>query len=223
MIKWFLLSLLVLASLSNFSDAGINDVSNSICRIQTDTSCMTGWCYKEDDEYYYFISAGHFKDGLENKKITVSAFHDGAMQSFKAEKVFEVYEEGQPNDLSVVKLKKDELGDYTKFEPLVLAEISNGSHTIWSYGCSDGNWPTAFKGVYIGKFKERRRLFTFKPAVIQGRSGSPVLNEDGTEVIGMILMCHTTSINEQEFREYGIAVTVEHIRSMLKENNLEVK
>lgn len=227
MIKRLLFSLLVLASLSNFSDAGINEVSDSICRISNGQAFGTAWCYKEDEENYYLISAGHFVGGLEDKEIVLMLTHGGKAKNVKATKVLWLYEDGTTNDISVVKVTKEEMGDYRPFKTLKLAKDSKELYTIWSYGCSNGAWPSAFKGVFLESNKEKPNIFNFNPPIIPGRSGSPVLNDDGTEVIGMAIMCQakivTVNGKETEIPLFAMASNIESIRKLLQDNNLETE
>jgi hypothetical protein len=224
MIKQVLFSLLILASLSNFSDAGINEVSDSICRMSNGDAFCTAWCYKEDEENYYLISAGHFKGGLDDKKITLMLTHGGQAKNVTATTLFWICEEGTATDISVVKLAKKDMDDYRPFKPLKLAKDSKALYTIWSYGCSNGAWPSAFKGVFLELNEKRSDIFNFNPPIIPGRSGSPVLNEDGTEVVGMAIMCQASVVTvngkETEVPIFAMASNIESIRKLLEDNNL---
>ncbi len=223
MIKRLLFSLLILASFSNFSDAGIDSISNSICRVDNGFGFCTGWCYKEDADYYYLITAGHFTHGVtDDMKLKVTLYHSGELKVVEASKVFHVYEEKTPNDLTVVKIKKSALDNYPKFE-LVKLGTNHDSKILWTYGCPDGKWPTAFKGRFLKESKDYVDMFDFSPPIIPGRSGSPIFNES-SEVIGMIVMV-AVKIDAlgNETPTYGIASSIESIRKILKENNLEVE
>lgn len=224
MVKWFFFSLLILASFSNSSDAGIDSIANSICRVNNGHGFCTGWCYKEDADHYYIITAGHFTGGLtDDMDIKVNLYHSGEIKTVCAKKVFHIYEEKTVNDLSVVKIKKTDLGDYPKLG-LVKFGSSSNSKIIWTYGCPDGKWPTAFKGRYLAQSKDYVDMFDFSPPIIPGRSGSPVFNEDASEVIGMIIM---VSVEQDMFGrdipEYGIASSIESIKKILDDNNLGVE
>lgn len=224
MTKWLFFSLLILASFSNFSDAGIDSVSNSICRVGNGHGYCTGWCYKEDDEYYYFITAGHFVGGIADEMtLEVNLYHSGEMKKLEGKKVFHIFEQNTEKDLTVFKVKKESFGDYPKPEALKLGK-NHDSKIIWTYGCPDGKWPTACKGRYLTENQKDEDLWDFNPPVIRGRSGSPILNEDATEVIGMVLMCNAHIDNQGiETPINGIASSIESIREILKENNLEAE
>jgi hypothetical protein len=55
--------------------------------------------------------------------------------------------------------------------------------TIVSAGCPGGGWSTAFEGHVLGY---DGRDLVFRPAPADGRSGSALLNADGTAIVGLV-------------------------------------
>lgn len=211
MIKKLLFLLLILAPLSTSSGARIDDIPDSICRVSNGLSFGTAWCYKEDDDHYYLITAGHFDGGFKDKTITIDLYHNAEIKRVTGKYVYQTYVEHTAEDMSVIKIDKSEFGSYPGLKPLKLAKSTDNIKTIWSYGCSNGKYPTAYKGKFIGFSPEGPNLMDTFPPVIPGRSGSPVLNENH-EVVGMIIMCNG---------EVTMASTVEKIRTLLKDSETE--
>ena len=71
--------------------------------------------------------------------------------------------------------------------------------TITWMGCPNNQWATAVVGHAAGYFTDQSR-FVFRPSPANGRSGSAILNADGTAIVGLL---HARTRDDC----YGIAIT----------------
>lgn len=81
-------------------------------------------------------------------------------------------------------------------------QLCQGQTISWM-GCPGNEWATAVVGHAAGIFpSDSGGRFVFRPAPRDGRSGSAVLNADGTAIVGLI---HARTLDDQ----YGIAFSTE--------------
>ena len=225
-LKLFLFAALSL--LAAVANAELGEVADSTCRINAKQSYGTGFDYKEDDSYYYLLTAGHLigiKDG-----VSVTLYHGGADWTVPAELVYHTYKEQKfldsedatkklhqgykefCQDVSVVRIEKKPIIDSGHGKMVIMPFALNYNAKpltfVWTYGCPDGNWPSGVKGRIIAK---HNHLIEFQPKVIPGRSGSALYDYRCENVIGIVVMCNNTSY----------AILIDDVYEMLKEKGLE--
>ena len=208
-----ILSLVLLFAFVNVGNAEILDAYNSVCTIHVELeegwSGGTGFVYEEDKDYYFVMTAGHVVDGCIQKFCLLNFFDSGkALESVKGE-IFKVdfvrtetiNDDIEIRDIAVLKVAKKDLKDFSpKVIPLAPADKNMAEdEKVFSLGCPDLRWPSAFLGRISRAISER---YYFKPNVIGGRSGSPVYNEDCTMVIGVVIW--TTPDGGVAISPYGI-------------------
>lgn len=194
---------IVISLIASIAKADLNQLSNSICRINTGKALATGFTYKEDKDYYYILTAGH-TTGIDTEPIKINLYHSAAFREVEAEKIYFTYHGiealdsqeilddkiGPCNDVSVLKVKKSALESigYPKFELVTfgLNYEAKPNTLIWTYGCSDGNWPSGFKGRLLSL---KTNLMRFSPPSIVGRSGSPIMDHECKKVVGLLTLC----------------------------------
>ncbi len=218
---WFIFLILLVPS-SAFG--GIEDIYYSVCRITDDRMIGTAFCYKEDKNKYYCLTAGHCH---HTGKVLVDLFHDGYILRVNGNFIDYKNISFTTTDYGIITIDKTEIKDYSLLKPLKLASKIPTKGIIWTLGCSDGSWPSLYKGrilnekdmrpmPYIDKLsysielvKLTKDMVFFSPPPNQGRSGSPLLN-DKYEVIGMILMSGGTGNG-------GIAVSVDTLKKEIND------
>jgi hypothetical protein len=215
----------IISLIASIAKADLNTLSNSICRIDTSKSIGTGFAYKEDEDNYYLLTAGHLI-GIEDNQNEAVLFHTGAQWKVPAKLVWHdfisrtttEYDREIPKDnkelccdISVLTVSKEAMKEYGGFKLVEFAkDYKEKKNTlIWSYGCPDGNWPSGFKGRLM---KVNENLIEFTPAPIGGRSGSPLMDHDCKKVIGIVTL---------NFNSSGWAPRIDKIYEKLKEKGLE--
>lgn len=202
--------------------AGVEELCSSVVRITDEKAMGTGFCIKEDAEKYYLITAGHIY--VDGGSVYVDLFHDGYIMRVWGQSEARQCVENTTLDWQVVSVLKKDIKDYSPLIPVKIADKVEKEGVIWTWGCSDGAWPTAFKGRllstmnfkdmwFVGEggfvqlVKETDDMVYFLPTPEKGRSGSPIFN-DKYELIGMILM--------QNPPHGGIAVSVNTLKEEIK-------
>lgn len=181
---------------------------NSTCRISHDNSYGTAFCYKQDKDNFYLLTAGHCVNNV--KQVNIDLFHWGAKYTISGEVIFCISVELTSRDVGVVKLNKSDFKGYPDLQVLELATDFKPVKSIcWTCGCPQGSWPSLTKCRVRGSFLNYIQI---KPAVIPGRSGSAIMGPNCKKVIGMILM--TTN-------EFASAVNSDTVYDILKEQGLE--
>jgi hypothetical protein len=194
-------------------NAGVPELSNCVCRVSNGVTMGTGFAYKKDEKNYYLITAGHFQGSMDN--IVIDVYHSGAAWAVQGKTLFHVYKENTTDDLTVISTDRHVLD--SKYKPFDLVKFGLNYKEkpltiIWNYGCPDGHWPSAFKGRLLPQEQEWKGFIPFGPAVIGGRSGSPLMNYDCTTVIGMVVMCDGVR---------GLATPIDTINKILVREGLE--
>lgn len=217
---YLLLAFLITANAP--SNASLHDVTDAIAQVTHHNGLGTAFCFKEDTDSYYLMTAGHC---CQAKAVAINLFHGEKTLQISADIVEKAFM--GPLDINVdaaiLKVKKENLGTYPKLNVLSLItneEAKKVSGTIWTYGCPKGGFPTAYRGRIIG-VKDEEIYFT--PTALVGRSGSPIFNSDGTKVIGMIVRWQPDDMNkpQEEWKpKNGIALSIPYIRTIISKEIL---
>lgn len=203
------------------------DQSNSITQIEHDNNYKcTAFCFKEDNEYYYLLSAGHCIEAIkvefdEVPKLDLVLRHDVARVKYQdvVEVVaWEFIPVPNIKDISILKVKKEDLGQYRPLTVSNLADTNdvNQQDIVWTYGSPMGGYPTAFKAVVLNRNFQSRGIM-FYPAAQRGRSGSPLYNSDMSKVIGIISYTNAKDIVTLKDATSSVAIPISEIRKFLEE------
>tara|TARA_Y100000034_G_scaffold129820_1_gene187003 strand:- start:2646 stop:3341 length:696 start_codon:yes stop_codon:yes gene_type:complete len=163
----------------------------------------TGVIYQEDEKKYWIMTAGHVVDKEDVSKIEVEFFAKGFQTTrFEVKKAWLNYTHGGTNDLAILHMEKASLGRWHKPTVMPIAPRTRKlkvHQVVFSTGCPKGSWPTTF----LGHIRSTQgSTFTFVPCPHKGRSGSPVFDENGTEIIGIVIW------QDPERHQYGTAISV---------------
>mgnify|MGYP003333932074 CR=1 FL=1 len=196
--KRFALAVVLLLSSYGILDADTLDSYNSVCTIHVELEKSwtggTGFVYKEDKNFFYVMTAGHVIDGCIKNYCLLHFFNNGkavdAVQGEISKKDYnksETIDESElVRDIAILKVKKT---DFKNFQPTIIPLAPANKRiaideTVFSLGCPNLRWPSAFLGSVNHSIPER---FFFSPDVIGGRSGSPVYDKNCTMVIGVVI------------------------------------
>jgi len=161
------------------------DIIKATVKLSTPGTC-TGIIYKEDKDYIYILSAGHC--AAHTKTVKVQLYTNPEPSNWvESDVLFATYIIMTTEDISVIRSEKSKFGKYPIPKPVSIAEKFSHikpNDEIFSCGCSDGNWPTLFRG-YIQTIDNKE--INVYPNIRQGRSGSGLFNSDG-KLIGIVVM-----------------------------------
>lgn len=222
--------LLIFALLANTTySQTLNSMASCIAKLDHDSSYICScFCYKEDEENYYFLSAGHcinavFEKNNEIPKFDLELRHSG--QAIRYSDCLTVlkweFNKKENKDIAVLSVSKDIVKDYQKIIPFQIETDENlaiAGDGFWTFGHPMGKWPTAFKGRLLLRDKKAIRFY---PPASFGRSGSPIFNSDGTKVLGIISYTVSENAETLEGAKYSVAVPFWSINEFLKEHELQ--
>lgn len=183
--------------------ASLADAMQCVCKIMPadDHSSRvggSGFVFRDDEIDYWILTAGHVLGN--SRKCDVYFYVDGEESLPIHGRVAEVnYNRSQETgnsrlrDLGIVKVRKSLLKGQPAPKVARLAPpgtVLRSYDAIFSVGCADLNWPTAWLGKVQAPAGES---FHFAPKPAKGRSGSPIFDKDGQHVIGVIVWLETYS------------------------------
>lgn len=183
----------------------------------------------ENDEYAYMLTAGHLFAAKDNKvkSVWVQFFYPEMTDYIQAEivkvnfrkwtteeeklyygKKYEEFSKIANQDVAVIRIKKVALtGRDIRLKLAPSNFVYDNEDRILSFGCQEGKWPSMIYGGINAVYSSG---FTFDAEVQPGRSGSPVTDETGSYVLGIVLRQDSSSVNVQAIREHlGINSEVE--------------
>lgn len=156
----------------------MDDLHRSSCRVVgtsggTATQIGSGLTVGELENDYVVKTNAHVVDGC--KSFVVQYFGDGAPVSVDARPDRKFYDSRKQYDEAFLTVKRDDLDGYAPpIVPIAPSERAQIDPTrpIYACGCPGAREPQAWVGRTIGEFG---RLQTFKPAPLQGQSGSGIV------------------------------------------------
>lgn len=177
----------------------INNIFESITKVDAGNSLGSGNCINIDSKYVYILTNAHV---VGNDSVVKVKFYKKGYESidFPATVIWKLYKRNEPLDMALLTVDRSLL----KFTPKVIKfdfdHIYKEKDTTLTIGCPEGEWPRAYNGHIVDA---GGGTFRITPTVIPGQSGSALLNHDGTKAIGLIAW--------QE-GNYGKAMTAETIK-----------
>lgn len=156
----------------------MEDLHRSSCRVVgtsggAETQVGSGLTVGELENDYVVATNAHVVDGC--KSFVVQYFGDGAPISVDARLGRKYYDQRKQHDVALLTASRSELAEYAPpvvpLAPPERAEI-DAKKPIYACGCPGAREPQAWVGRTIGAFG---RLQTFKPAPLQGQSGSGIV------------------------------------------------
>lgn len=199
--KAFLFVFLILCSSPTY--AGVLEAIQSVCKIKEidGSDCGSGGAYLQDEDYIYVITAGHVVENIKTSVCLVECYPNGrpiqavagiiTHKDYKSRKISEVEVDEPFRDLAIIRIEKSQFKsdkDYPKCIKLATSHSLKLDDQILSIGCSGPEiplkYPAMFNG-YVSKLGNER--FWFQPNVVAGRSGSPVFDTSGDNIVGIVI------------------------------------
>lgn len=170
--------------------AQLDDICRSTCKVAT-TEIRDGKNYfwhgsgtfiKENDQYFYVLTAGHVtnKGPYYNIFLTYDGYEGGP---YKAIKLLEVCTKDPEKDIAVLRVKKGDITYGTpRISPLDFDSVISPKDKAFTWGHPEGGFGTGFN-VQIKEHKNK--IVYYFPGPLVGRSGSGLFNRHG--LIGLVV------------------------------------
>ena len=177
--------------------ANVDDHLDAVCRITAGNSMGSGCVFYIGSDYVYVLTNNHV---VTTQKVVGLDFWSTGYQSSRLEG--QVLVADPSIDSAVVLVPTGVFGGrLPNAIPLGQpADAPVAGATIVSAGCPGGAWPSAWKGHVLG-YTGGDILFV--PPVMGGRSGSAILDAEGSKIVGLLW-----GTND----EHGIAIGIEKLR-----------
>jgi hypothetical protein len=187
--------------------AGIDEHLDAVCRITAGNTMGTGCVFHVGQQYTYILTNNHVVTGHDQVGID---FWSSGYQSNRVQG--QVLVADPSIDAAAVLVPTAVFGERPpKAIPLGDSGDSPAiGAVVASAGCPGGAWPSAWKGHVLG-YTGGDMLFV--PPVMPGRSGSAILDADGTKIVGLLWGTST---------EHGVAIGIDKLRSKMHEQTKAV-
>jgi hypothetical protein len=193
------LVLLVIATIPAYG--AVDDSFDATCRVTTpDGGTGTACVYSIGPRYVMAITAKHVLDGTQR---VYCEFWRAGHKSTKIPAF--VAERAKNCDAGVIAIPREAFkGLLPRVIPLAPSKmILRRGDTIMSTGCANGSWATAWRGHLVAVEADE---LTFDPIPAQGRSGSAILDESGSYIVGILVAQNLTL-------QKGVAVPINQARN----------
>lgn len=176
--------------------AAMSDAMQAVCKIVRPVAGQniggTGFVFREDEKCLWIMTAAHVLGGYRTCQVRFYVGGEeslpvwGAVVQVSYNRAHATNQLVGIRDLAIIKVARSSVA---YLEPAVARLASpqtlvNHLDTIFSVGCPDMRWPSAWLGQVYGEASD---TFLFGPNPIPGRSGSPIFDKDGEHVIGVII------------------------------------
>ena len=160
------------------------DYYESVCRVNRPGGGRgTGWAFSADNSVCHVMTNRHVVG--KSTSVELEFWQKGHKSSRIPARVI-WRSSGRGRDLAVGQVNIDQFPH--GLEPSVIPLAPRGSDpqrgdTIMTVGCPRASWAKASRG-HVSGYKGGH--YTLVPPVVPGQSGSPILNGDGTQALGVV-------------------------------------
>ena len=173
---------LAVLSVAGRCGASPPDCADAVCRIAAaDGSCGSGCVFEIDGQWVYVLTAAHVVGN--DAAVQCEFWRDGHKSEGLAG---QVSRRNADVDAAVVAVPAASLGGVL---PSAIPLAPRGTavqagQTLVSIGCANGAWATGWKGHAVPGDADELR---FVPSPANGRSGSPILDAEGSHIVGILV------------------------------------
>ncbi len=206
------ITFLLLTLWSGVSSAGLDDALHAVCRIKVPGSAGTGMAFAQDEANVYVLTNAHVAGARRGNRVTCEFWRDGhksvPLPGVNVWASYAPLEDGFHRDIAIVQVPKASFaGRLPSIMPLGDASDSPvAGQPVISCGCPLGTWPTMWRGHVLDRIRQRGEVVNFVPPPEPGRSGSAILDADGSKIIGLVAW---------GVRGNGIGMTIGEIREAM--------
>ena len=186
-------------------DPNTDRVLRASCRIFAGNARGSGVIFDADEEKYHVLTNAHVVGRVGNR-VRLEFEHSGYRSRPIAGRVVRSHVARTTSiDLAIVELPRSAFPGPMPVVPLAGVGFKDDSPTVLTCGAQGGAAVSLQRGHIV---RRTRGLIYYKPEALPGRSGSPLFNESGSRVIGLVAW--------RTGDGHGLAMNVAAVRSFLR-------
>lgn len=161
----------------------IDKVLRASCRIFAGNARGSGVIFDCDEDSYHVLTNAHVVGRVGNR-VRLEFEHSGYRSGPIPGRVVRSHIARNTSiDLAIVELPRSAFPGPMPVVPLAGVGFKDESPTVLTCGAQGGAAVSLQRGHIV---RRTRGLIYYKPEALPGRSGSPLFNEDGSRVIGLV-------------------------------------
>jgi len=191
---WMLIALIAVAAVIHVGcetvHGGVSEAMDAVCRITAlDGGRGTGTVFHRDQFTIRILTNEHVV-GPTADMCQCEFFVSGVVSKKVPGRVrFRRRHDATDQDVAIVEVSVGHFGAFLpRVVPLAKPGEAKYGRPMVTIGCPSGGWSTAVKVAHEKTFEG---VVIFSPAPAQGRSGSPLLDEKGEKIIGLVAWNNT--------------------------------
>jgi len=158
-------------------------VLRASCRIFAGNARGSGVIFDSDADSYRVLTNAHVV-GRTGSRVSLEFEHSGYRSGRISGRVVRSHiARNSSIDLAIVALPRSEFPGPMPVVPLAGVGFKEGTPTVLTCGAQGGAAVSLQRGHIV---RRTRSLIYYKPEALPGRSGSPLFNESGSHIIGLV-------------------------------------
>ena len=183
----------------------LDRIYEATARVSVSGGVGTGTVYREDETFYYLVTNAHVVGNARTVGLEFTKNHYPSPR-FSAEVTKRRLASGI--DVAEIRIRKVDLkGVVLPIIPLATADDDPRELFLVTSGCQAGERPSVQLTLTV---RETTGLVYYLPTARPGRSGSALVNQEGTKIYGLVAWMTNQGRNSQ-----GLAMTADVIRPFL--------
>ncbi|TWT69721.1 trypsin-like peptidase domain-containing protein [Crateriforma conspicua] len=180
----FVVAFAAAAAIADSPDPDSTDrVLRASCRIFAGNARGSGVIFDADEDNYHVLTNAHVVGRVGNR-VRLEFEHSGYRSRPIAGRVVRSHIARTASiDLAIVELPRSSFPGPIPVVPLAEVGFKDDSPTVLTCGAQGGAAVSLQRGHIV---RQTRGLIYYKPEALPGRSGSPLFNDDGSRVIGLV-------------------------------------
>lgn len=171
-----------IADTSSTDKFSTDHVLRATCRIFAGNARGSGVIFDADEDNYHVLTNAHVV-GRTGNRVTLEFEHSGYRSRPIAGRVVRSHiARNSSIDLAIVELPRSAFPGPMPVVPLAEGDAKDGE-TVLTVGAQGGAAVSLQRGHIV---RQTRGLIYYKPEALPGRSGSPLFDDEGSRVIGLV-------------------------------------
>ncbi|MBB3210617.1 hypothetical protein FHS27_006465 [Rhodopirellula rubra] len=178
-----LLAVVSLGTAIHANEDSTDRVLRASCRVFAGNARGSGVIFDADEDNYHVLTNAHVVGRVGNR-VSLEFEHSGYRSRPIAGRVVRSHIARTTSiDLAIVELPRSAFPGPMPVVPLAEVGFKDDSPTVLTCGAQGGAAVSLQRGHIV---RQTRGLIYYKPEALPGRSGSPLFNDDGSRVIGLV-------------------------------------